>query len=187
MTLILGLLFFIGPLVEPRMSNWDLWKNVFHILKGFFMILAAGFYANWSSLDALVGETSWNHVLPQFIYLGGGIAVVFGFVLLAYGLFNILSMITGDKLGAFMSDLAKIFYMLMVLVFLLGVTYNATSYISTLFAIAPVNPWGVALPFDSASIGFFGGMFGLGSSNLGAILLIVVFLYGMSKIVKKYE
>jgi hypothetical protein len=59
------------------------------------------------------------------------------------------------------------------------VLFNVTAYAGV------VNPWGYAGP--SGSIDFFAGMSGIGASNLGAILLIILFIYGMGKIVKKFE
>ncbi len=181
LVLIVGLLFFIAPFIENRVGNWDLIKNVFHFLKGLLLVLAVAFYANFN-MDAMIGNTSANHIMPQFIYMGGGIMIAFAFILMCYGLFNILKMYTGEKVGGFFGDLAKVFYMLMVLVFLLGVLFNATSY-APLASI--LNYWGYAGP--SASIDFFAGMAGVGNSNLGAILLIILFIYGMGKIVKKFE
>lgn len=179
MILLVGLLFFIGPLIEPRVGNWDLIKNLFHFLKGLFIVLAAGFQAAWI-LDDFIGVTSINHVMPQFLFIGGGLFVVFGIVLLLYGLFNILTMYMGETIGKYFGQLAKIFYMLMVLVFLLGITYNAIYY--------PLagNPWGAVLPFP-ASINFFANMLGLGMSNLGSILLIILYIYGMGKIAEKFQ
>ena len=177
LVLLTGLLFFIAPFIESRVGNWDLMKNVFHFLKGLFLVLAVAFYANFN-LDAMIGNTSANHIMPQFIYIGGGIMVAFAVTLMMYGLFNIFKMFLGDKIGAFFGDLAKIFYMLMVLVFLLGILYNVTAY-------PGFNYWAYAGP--SASIDFFAGLSGLGNSNLGAILLIILFIYGMGKIAKKFE
>jgi hypothetical protein len=184
LVLLAGLLFFIAPFIENRVENWDLMKNVFHFLKGLFLVLAVAFYANFV-LDDMIGATSANHIMPQFIFMGGGIMVAFAVTLMMYGLFNIFKMFLGEKIGAFFGDLAKIFYMLMVLVFLLGILYNVTSYIYLLGF--PTNPWGAALPFSSGSIDFFAGLYALGNSNLGAILLIILFIYGMGKIAKKFE
>jgi hypothetical protein len=157
------------------MGNWDLIKNIFHILKGLFIILAAGFYANWV-LDDFIGTTSINHIMPPFIYMGGGLFVAFGIILFMYGLFKLLKMYTGESVGKFFGDLAKIFYILMVLVFLLGITYNITAYIL-------LNPWG-AVSFPT-SIDFFADMIIVGVSNLGAILLIILYIYGMTRIAEK--
>jgi len=178
MFLIVGILFFIVPLLESRMKNWDLWKNLFHFLKGLFIVLGIALFANFD-LNAMIGPTSANHIMPQFIYMGGGIMVAFAVCLLLYGLFNIFKMYTGEKLGGYFGDLAKIFYMLMVLVFLLGITYNVLYY-------SGINYWGYVLG-TSASIDFFRALSALGSGNLGAILLIILFIYGMSKIAKKFE
>ena len=180
MFLIVGLLFFIAPFLENRMKNWDLIKNFFHFLKGLFIVLGIALYANFD-LNAMIGTTSANHIMPQFIYMGGGIMVAFGVVLLLYGLFNIFKMYTGEKIGGYFGDLARIFYMLMVLIFLLGITYNAIYYAP---AASIANYWAYAGP--SASIDFFGDMSLLGNSNLGAILLIILYIYGMSKITKKF-
>jgi hypothetical protein len=177
LTLLVGLLFFLGPILEPRMGNWDLWRNLFHILKGLFIILAAGFYANWV-LDDFIGNLSYNHIMPPFIYMGGGLVVVFGIILFAYGLFKLIKMYTGETIGKFFGDLAKIFYILMVLVFLLGITFNVTTYI---FA----NAWGGAGTFPT-SIQFFAGMLLVGMSDLAAILLIILYIYGMGKIAEKF-
>jgi hypothetical protein len=175
--LLAGLLFFLAPFIENRVGNWDLIKNVFHFLKGLFLVLAVAFYANFD-MDAMIGSTSANHIMPQFIYMGGGIMIAFAFILMCYGLFNILKMYTGDTVGGYFGDLSKVFYMLMVLVFLLGVVFNATAY-------PALDAWGYAGP--SASIDFFAGLSGLGNSDLGAILLIILFIYGMGKIAKKFE
>jgi hypothetical protein len=175
--LLAGLLFFIAPFLENRMGNWDLIKNVFHFLKGLFLVLAVAFFADFV-MDDMIGDASANHVMPQFIYMGGGIMIAFAFILMCYGLFNILKMYTGDTVGGYFGDLAKIFYMLMVLVFLLGIVFNATYY-------PGIDAFGYAGP--SASIDFFAGLSGLGNTNLGAILLIILFIYGMDKIAKKFE
>lgn len=178
LVLLAGLLFFITPFIENRVGNWDLMRNLFHFLKGLFLILAVAFYANFD-LNGMIGLTSANHIMPQFIYMGGGIMIAFAFILMCYGLFNIFKMFLGDTVGGYFGDLSKVFYMLMVLVFLLGVVYNATAY-------PFYNAWGYAMG-SSASIDFFAGLFSLGTSNLGAILLIILFIYGMSKIAKKFE
>jgi hypothetical protein len=184
LVLIVGVIFFIEPFLENRMSNWDLIKNLFHFLKGLFLVLAVAFYANFV-LDDMIGDMSANHIMPQFIFIGGGIMVAFAFVLMAYGLFNILGMYTGDKIGGYFKDLARIFYMLMVLVFLLGILFNSTSYIASVIGLQ-TDPWS-ALPIASGSVNFFAGLYYLGYSNLGAILLIILFIYGMNKIAKKFE
>ncbi|MFW9806437.1 MAG: hypothetical protein ACFFFK_06880 [Candidatus Thorarchaeota archaeon] len=186
LVLITGFLFFIAPFLENRLGNWDLVKNVFHFLKGLFLVLAVALYANFN-MDAMIGDMSANHIMPQFIFMGGGIMIAFAFTLMCYGLFNIFAMFLGEKVGAFFGDLAKIFYMLMVLTFLLGILFNGTSYIHNIALGAPMNPWGATLPFTSGSINFFAGLFALGNSNLGAILLLILFIYGMEKIAKKFE
>ncbi|MFX0045181.1 MAG: hypothetical protein ACFE8Z_04995 [Candidatus Hermodarchaeota archaeon] len=175
MVLMVGLLFFLGPILEPRIDDWDLVKNIFHFLKGLFIILAAGFYASWS-LDDFIGPMSINHIMPPFLYMGGGLLAVFGIVLLVYGLFKLLRMYTGEAIGKFFGDLAKISYILMVIVFLLGITYNVTTFIS-------LNAWG-AVSFP-ASIDFFADMSVVGNSDLGAFLLIILYIYGMYRIVEK--
>ena len=172
-----GFLFLIAPFLENRLGNWDLVKNVFHFLKGLFLVLAVAVQAN-GLLDNMIGPTSANHFMPQFIYMGGGIMIAFAFILMCYGLFKIFAMYLGDTIGGFFGDLSKIFYMLMVLVFLLGILFNVTAYIGTLYW----TPTGT-----SASIAFFGGMSGLADSNLTAILLLILFIYGMEKIAKKFE
>jgi hypothetical protein len=64
----------------------------------------------------------------------------------------------------------------MVIVFLLGITYNMTAYIF-------LNAWG-AVSFPT-SIDFFADMSVVGNSSLGAILLIILYIYGMYRIVEK--
>jgi hypothetical protein len=183
MFLIVGILFFIAPFLEGRMGNWDLIKNVFHFLEGLFIVLGIGLYTTpMFDLNAMIGNTSANHIMPQFIYMGGGIMVAFGVVLLLYGLFNIFKMYLGQKIGGYFGDLARIFYMLMVLIFLLGITFNVIYYAPAAYI---AHFWGA--PGASASIDFFGNMAGLGVSNLGAILLIILYIYGMGKIAKKFE
>jgi hypothetical protein len=181
-TLVVGALFFIGPILEERMKNWELWKNIFHILKGLLIVAAAALYANLVP-NAFIGVTSYNHVMPQFLFMGGGLTVVFGFILFVYGLFKILSPRLPGKIGGFFGILTRVFYVLMVLVFLLGITYNVGSYVP--WAADPIlgNPWNA--PGFPTSIGFFGFMNALGASDLGAILLLVLYLYGMGRIVEK--
>ncbi|TFG34821.1 hypothetical protein EU527_01215 [Candidatus Thorarchaeota archaeon] len=176
--LIVGILFFIGPFLENRMGNWDFIKNVFHFLKGLLLVLAIAFYAEFD-INAMIGATSANHIMPQFIFMGGAIMIAFAVCLMIYGLFNIFKMFLGEKIGGYFGDLAKIFYMLMVLVFLLGILYNGSVYPLT-------NPWGYTFG-TSASMDFFAGLWTIGISNLGAILLIILFIYGMGKIAKKFE
>jgi hypothetical protein len=178
MILLLGVLFFIGPILEPRMpDNWDMIKNIFHILKGLFVILAVGFYAGFD-LDLFIGDTSFNHAMPQFIFMGGGLFVAFGVILFMYGLLKLLSGFLGDKIGGYFMDLAKIFYMFMVFVFLLGILFNVVYY--TL-----MNPWAYALTYPS--INFFYNLGTLGGTNLAAILLLILFIYGMEQIAEKME
>jgi hypothetical protein len=178
LVLIVGFLFFIAPFLEPRMGNWDLIKNVFHFLKGLFLVLAIAFYANFN-IDAMVGAATANHIMPQFIFMGGAIMVAFAFCLMVYGLFNIFKMFLPEKIGGFFGDLANIFYMLMVLSFLLGITYNVIYY-------PLVSAWGY-VPLVSTSMDFLVGLALLGMGNLGAILLIILFIYGMGKIAKKFQ
>ena len=185
LVLIVGLLFFLGPFLEDRVGNWDLFKNVFHLLKGLLLVIAIFIFAGPLGIDGMIGANSMNHVMPQFIFLGGGIMVAFAVCLMMYGLFNIFKMFLPEKIGGWFGELAQIFYMLMVMTFLIGILFNSTSYISTLIGTA-VDPWG-ALPFTSGSITFFAGLYNLGYSNLGAILFIILVLYGMGKIVKKFE
>ncbi len=183
MVLIVGLLFFIGPFLEDRVGNWDLFKNGFHFLKGLLLVIAVALYAN-GNIDAMIGNTSANHIMPQFIFMGGGIMIAFAVCLMMYGLFNIFKMFLGEKIGGWFGDLAKVFYMLMVIVFLIGITFNVLTYAPFAYF---ANYWGATLPWASGSIDFFAGMYNLGNSNLGAILLIILFLYGMAKIANKFE
>jgi hypothetical protein len=179
MTLVVGFLFFIGPLLQKSVKKWDLVKYLLHMFKGFFIVLAVALYSNWV-LDDFIGYTSYNHIMPEFLYMGGGLTVVFAVILFVYGLLNILSMLTGSRAGGFLNKLARMFYLLMVLVFLLGITYNVTGYIPY---AAIIDPWN-GVPFPT-SIEFFRGLYLLGTSNLGAILLIMLYIYGMNKIVEK--
>ncbi|MHA1576398.1 MAG: hypothetical protein ACTSU3_03470 [Candidatus Thorarchaeota archaeon] len=183
LVLIVGVLFFLGPFLKDRVGNWDLIRNLFHFLKGLFLVLAIAFFANFN-IDAMIGNTSANHIMPQFLFLGGGIMVAFAVCLMVYGLFNIFKMYLPESIGGYFGDLAKIFYMLMVLSFLIGITFNVITYAP--FA-SFMNYWAATLPWASGSLGFFAGMANLGTSNLGAILLIILFIYGMAKIAKKFE
>ncbi|MHA1906047.1 MAG: hypothetical protein ACW98Y_02035 [Candidatus Thorarchaeota archaeon] len=179
-TLLVGVLFFLGPILEKMMAdNWKMIKNFLHMGRGLFMFLAVGAYANWT-LDDFVGNVSFNHAMPQFLFLGGGLFAAFGIVLFTYGLFKFLADFLPDKIGVAFKDLASIFYILMVLVFLLGITFNVQSYAPLGFVW---DYWG-GQPFPT-SIGFFADMWAVGSGNLGAILLIILFIYGMMKIVAK--
>lgn len=189
LVLIVGLLFFLGPFLEDRLGNWDLWKNVFHVLKGLLLAIAIFLYAGALGIDGMIGITSMNHVMPQFIFLGGGIMVAFAVCLMMYGLFNIFKMFLPERIGEWFGDLAKIFYMLMVLSFLIGITYNVITYAPNAGNILSIdyNPWAATIPWTSGSLGFFAGMYNFGASDLGAILLIILFLYGMAKIAKKFE
>ncbi|TFG07961.1 hypothetical protein EU538_07965 [Candidatus Thorarchaeota archaeon] len=176
MIFLVGLFFFLTPILKKYMSgNWEMLKNLIHILIGLFFLLGAGFHANWV-LDDFVGITSINHIMPQFIFIGGGIAVAFAVVLLMYGLLNLLEMYIPGSIGDIFGKLGKVFYMLMVLVFLLGITFDVTFYLGT-------NAWG-AVTFPT-SIDYFSNMSVLGNSNLVAILLIILYVYGMMKIVEK--
>ncbi|MFW9849364.1 MAG: hypothetical protein ACFFF4_09495 [Candidatus Thorarchaeota archaeon] len=175
MILLVGLLFFLGPFLEPRMGNWDMIKNVFHLLRGLFIILAVGLYANWV-LDDMIGVDSFNHAMPQFLFMGGGLFIAFGIIIFMYGLLKLLAGFMGDTVGGYFKDLASIFYMLMVLVFLLGITYNIVFYLGNLQFGAMVV---------SSSIQFFAQMSVIGNSNLVAILLIILYIYGLMKIVEK--
>jgi len=182
MMLILGVLFFLPniPFIEEMFSDKKvMMKNIFHILRGLFIILGVGFYANWN-LDDFIGNTSFNHAMPQFLFIGGGLFAAFGFILLAYGLFKLLPEFMPEKIGGYFKDLASIFYILMVLVFLLGITFNVQSYAPLGF----VWDYWSGQPFPT-SIGFFADMWAVGAGNLGAILLIILFIYGMMKIVAK--
>ncbi|TFF91337.1 hypothetical protein EU545_04470 [Candidatus Thorarchaeota archaeon] len=177
LTLILGVIYFLAQLLEGRVANWDPVKNIFHIIKGLLMVLACAFYANWD-MEAFIAPQSWNHIMPHFIFIGGGLAVAFGIVLLAYGLFNLLSLYLVDRVKAFFGDTAKVFYMLMVIVWLLGIVYNINTYYT-------VYPWG-AVSFP-VSIQFFVNFFLIAISDLGAILMIILFIYAMGKIATKYQ
>jgi hypothetical protein len=178
--LIVGFLFFIGPLLENRVSNWDPLKNIFHFLKGLLLVLAIAFVANFD-LNAMIGATSGNHIMPQFIFIGGGIMIAYAVCLMVYGLFKLFKMFLPESIGGFFGDLANIFYMLMVISFLIGIVYNVSWY-------PFVSAWTPAyVPAISASMDFFRGLVAIGSGNLGAILLIILFIYGMGKIAKKFE
>ncbi|MGY5859866.1 MAG: hypothetical protein RTU63_10895 [Candidatus Thorarchaeota archaeon] len=177
LVLIVGVLYFLAPLLEDRMGNWDMIKNVFHFLKGLLLVLAIFLYAG--TIDGMVGITSMNHIMPSFIFIGGGLMVAFAVCLMVYGLFNLFKMFLPGKIGEIFGDLGKIFYMLMVLVFLLGILYNVSAY-------PFLNAWVYTLG-TSASIDFFAGLYALGVGNLGAILFIILFIYGMAKIAKKFE
>ncbi|MFW9844518.1 MAG: hypothetical protein ACFFEV_08075, partial [Candidatus Thorarchaeota archaeon] len=183
LVLIVGFLFFIGTFLEDRMGNWDMIKNVFHFLKGLFLVLAIAFYAAFD-LNAMIGPNSANHIMPQFIFMGGAIMVAFAVCLMAYGLFKLLKMFLPESIGGFFGDLANIFYMLMVISFLLGIVYNVSYYPIE----ALTNPWTPAyVLLQSTSLDFFRGLAAIGLGNLGAILLIILFIYGMGKIAKKFE
>ncbi|MEM2142284.1 MAG: hypothetical protein QXS20_05795 [Candidatus Thorarchaeota archaeon] len=180
MTLLLGVFFFITPLVLKKVSQADMVKNILHIIKGLLILAAAGFYANWV-LDDFIGTTSYNHIMPQFLFTGGALTVVFGFVLFVYGLFNIFRMKSGGKASEWFGKISELFYVLMVIVFLIGVTMNVSTH---LVAAALVAPWLGAT--YATSIGFFGSLIVLAGSNLVTFLLIVLYVYGMNKIVEKH-
>jgi len=129
----------------------------------------------------MIGPTSANHIMPQFLFLGGGIMVAFAVCLMIYGLFNIFKMYLPESIGGFFGDLSNIFYMLMVISFLLGIVYNVSWY-------PFVSAWTPAYALGaSGSLDFFRGLASIGLGNLGAILLIILFIYGMGKIAKKFE
>lgn len=177
LTIVLGIIYFLAQLLEGRIANWDPVKNIFHIIKGILIILACGFYASWN-MEAFVDPVSWNHIMPHFLYIGGGLAVAFGIVLLGYGLFKLLGMYLVERIKPFFGDLAKVFYMIMVVIWLFGIVYNVNAYIF-------VYPWG-ASGFP-VSIEFFSNFVTVALSDLGAILLIILFIYGMGKIAVKYQ
>lgn len=182
MTLLFGVFIFLGPLLEKMMANnWDMIKNVLHILRGLFMILAVAFYVDFN-MDAMVGNTSFNHAMPQFLFFGGGLFVAFGVILFAYGLFKLIGSFVPGKVNEIFTDLSQIFYILMVIVFLVGITFNIAFY----------APYGIALQYWGTasfptSIEFFAYMGSIGIGNLGAILLIILYIYGMMKIVEKNQ
>jgi hypothetical protein len=180
LTVILGIIYFLAQLLEGRIANWDPVKNIFHIIKGILIVLACAFYAGWN-MEAFVAAESWNHIVPHFIFIGGGLAVVFGIVLLCYGLFNLLGMYLVDRIKPFFGDLAKVFYMLMVLIWLLGIVYNVNVYYLYYASV------GWATSSFPVSIEFFRYFFSIAISNLGAILMIILFIYGMGKIATKYQ
>ncbi|NWF95020.1 MAG: hypothetical protein HXY34_02660 [Candidatus Thorarchaeota archaeon] len=180
MTLIVGVLFFITPfLMKKKEAQKDMIKSLMHILKGLFIILATAFYANWV-LDDFIGTISYNHVMPQFIYIGGGLMVVFGFILLVYGALNILKTMMSGKAGELFGKLSKVFYILMVIVFLLGITFNVMVHPGSTTGIPP---WQSAT--YATSIGFFADVGALTAGSLVAFLLLVLYIYGMNKIVEK--
>ena len=73
--LLAALLIFLGPFLEDRMADrWDLIKNFFQFLEGLFIVLAIFVYTY--SIDGMVGDASANHIMPQFIYMGGAIMVI---------------------------------------------------------------------------------------------------------------
>lgn len=181
LVLFAGFLFFLGPIIEGKVGNWDLIKNVFHFLKGLLLVIAIFLFAGAAGLDGMIGASSMNHVMPQFLYVGGGIMVAFAVCLMVYGLFKIFKMFLPEKIGGFFGDLANIFYMLMVISFLLGIVYNISAY-PAVSAWVPPYVTGV-----STSMDFFRDMAAIGTGNLGAILLIILFIYGMGKIAKKFE
>jgi hypothetical protein len=181
LVLIVGVLFFIAPFLEDRMGNWDMIKNVFHFLKGLLLVLAIFLFAGAAGIDGMIGVDSMNHIMPAFIFMGGGIMVAFAVCLMLYGLFNLFKMYIPGNVGEWFGGLGKIFYMLMVLVFLIGILFNVTAYPFM------VNPTWTYATGTSTSIDFFYGLSGLGITNLGAILLIILFIYGMGKISKKFE
>ncbi len=178
-TLIVGILFFVEPILKRFSKNWELMKNMTRMGEGALIVAAVAFHAG-GSLDRFIGYTSYNHVMPQFLFIGGGLTVVFAVTLFIYGLFNILALKMVSRGGELMKRLAYVFYLLAVLVFLLGVTYNLTGYIPY---AAVADPWN-GMPFPT-SIEFLRGLYLLGSSNLGAMLLILLYIYGMNRIVER--
>ncbi|MFX1262738.1 MAG: hypothetical protein ACFFAZ_11665 [Promethearchaeota archaeon] len=171
----IGILLFLGSILERRTDEGELVKSLFQTSRGLFIVLAAGFYANWA-LNDFVGPLSINHIMPPFIYMGGGLFAIFGIVLFANGLFKLLKMFTGETNSRLFDNLAKVSYVLMVIVFLLGITYNVTTYVF-------LNAWG-AVSFPT-SIDFFADISAVGNSSLGAILLIILYICGMYRIVER--
>lgn len=175
--LIAAFLIFLGPFLEDRMGNWDLIKNIFQFLEGLFIVLAIFLYAG--NIDGMVGISSANHIMPQFLFMGGGIMVAFATSLMLYGLFKLFKMYIPGKVGDFFGDLGMVFYMLMVISFLVGIIYNVAYY-------PGVAAWGYTAGV-STSMDFLAGLANIGTGNLAAILLIILFVYGMGKIAKKFE
>ncbi|MGY5881649.1 MAG: hypothetical protein RTV31_15465, partial [Candidatus Thorarchaeota archaeon] len=64
LVLIVGVLYFLAPLLEDRMGNWDMIKNIFHFLKGLLLVIAIFLYAGVLGIDGMIGVSSMNHVMP---------------------------------------------------------------------------------------------------------------------------
>ncbi len=178
-TFLVGALLFLEPVLKRLLKNWSLVKNIVRMLEGALIVVAVAFYSG-GSLANFIGYTSYNHVMPQFIFIGGGLTVVFAVVLFIYSLLNLLASKMTGHIGDFINKIVYVFYLLLVLVFLLGVTYNLVGYVPY---ASSNDPWN-GVPFPT-SIEFFRGLFLLGASNLGTVLLIVLYIYGMNKIAER--
>ncbi|MHA1636888.1 MAG: hypothetical protein ACTSUO_05175 [Candidatus Thorarchaeota archaeon] len=189
-TLIVGLIWFLQPFLEDKFSNWDFMKALFQLINGLLLTLGAVFFAmalsaTWD-LDSLLFGASYNHIMPQFLFLGGGLTIAWGIVLFLYGLFKILQVYMPGKLGELFEDLIKIFYTLLIIVFLIGVTYNVMMFT---VSSALVNPWMGILTMGAfpSSIAFFVAFWAIGVSTLVAFLLVLLYITGIVKIVEKNQ
>lgn len=190
-TLIVGFLFFLMPILKTKVSNWDFVKNILQLLCGLLLTMGAVLFA-WGlnpsfTLDELLLPASFNHMMPQFLFLGGGLTVAWGIVLFLYALFKILKEVGGEKLGVIFEDLIKIFYTFLILIFLIGVTYNVMVFAPQALALSPwlgIVPMGTFPSSIQFFIDFFVSVF-LGIGTLIAFLFIFLYILGVSKIAAK--
>jgi hypothetical protein len=189
LTFIVGLLFFLQPLLEDRMAdNWDLIKPIFQLIIGLLIMVSSVAFAMatvplWT-LENLLQPASYNHLMPQFIYLGGGLTVVYGVLLFLYALLKLF--IKYNFLANVFGNLKKIFYMLLVLVFLIGLTYDVMIYpvLGSAWSTIVTGYTGV---FPS-SIQFFISFFNvLAFSLLLSLLLIFLYIFGVSKMAERTQ
>ena len=189
LTLIVGLLFFLQPLLEDRMAdNWDLIKPIFQLIIGLLIIISSVAFAMatvpvWS-MENLLLPASYNHLMPQFMFLGGGLTVVYGVLLFLYALIKLF--IKYNVLVSVFGNMKKLLYMLLVLVFLIGLTYDVMIYpiLGNAWATIVTGYTGV---FPS-SIQFFISFFNvLAFSMLLSFLLIFLYIFGVSKMAEKTQ
>ncbi|MHA1959336.1 MAG: hypothetical protein ACW99U_03855 [Candidatus Thorarchaeota archaeon] len=189
-TLVVGLLYFLMPFLETRMANWEDIKNILQLLIGLFIVLGAVTFALGvnpsATIDDLLLTNSYNHMMPHFLFFGGGLTIVFGVLLFLSSLFKLF--VKFGLLASIFEPLIKIFYTFTALVFMIGVTYNVLAY-APLAGIA--YPWTgvVTVGTFPSSIQFFIDFFSLASllgvQLLLGFLLLAFYIWSISRIAEK--
>ncbi|UCE09355.1 MAG: hypothetical protein JSW61_10295 [Candidatus Thorarchaeota archaeon] len=186
-TLIVGLLYFLMPILEPRMANWEFIKMIIQLLIGLLIVLGAVFFALGlnpsATIDDLLLVNSYNHMMPHFLFFGGGLTVVFGILLFLSSLFKLF--VKFGILARLFEPLIKIFYTFTALVFMIGVTYNVLAYVPLAGLVYPWTGVITVGTFPSSIqffIDFFSGASFLGVQLLLGFLLLAFYIWTITRI-----